>query len=222
MTSLQPIDLVCPVCDTHFQSRSVASTNSFGGKRTDFHERAAGAQPLPHLVHSCISCGYTGVAQSFVEGTEVSPQVRAMVLTQLTPRLAVHGLDTPSERYEAAARVADWRGEHPRHVADLLLRAAWCCVDDGDHEGERFFRRSAATRFEEALAMPGTVPEAERAVLTYLIGELWRRVGDARLAATWFDRVMSEIIDAEEQAWVLDAAQQQRDTPREWFGLPAE
>ena len=40
MTSLQPIDLVCPVCDNHFRSQSVVSTNSFGGKRTDFHERA--------------------------------------------------------------------------------------------------------------------------------------------------------------------------------------
>jgi len=68
--------------------------------------------------------------------------------------------------------------------------------------------------------MPGTVPDGERAVLTYLIGELWRRIGDARLAGVWFDRVRSEIIDAEEQGWVLEAAEQQRDMPREWFGLP--
>ena len=88
MTSLQPIDLVCPVCDNHFRSQSVLATNSFGGKRTDFHERAAGAQPLPYLVHCCSACGYSGVAQSFAEGTEVTPQVREKVLTVLTPRAA--------------------------------------------------------------------------------------------------------------------------------------
>ena len=47
MTTLQQIELRCPICDTRFRSQTVVSTNSFGGKRTDFHERAAGTQPPP-------------------------------------------------------------------------------------------------------------------------------------------------------------------------------
>src|SRR6185312_16823583 len=39
MTTLQQIESQCPICETHFRSQSVVSTNSFGGKRTDFHER---------------------------------------------------------------------------------------------------------------------------------------------------------------------------------------
>ena len=46
MTTLRQIELCCPVCDNEFKSQSVVSTNAFGGKRTDFHERAAGTQPL--------------------------------------------------------------------------------------------------------------------------------------------------------------------------------
>ena len=218
MTSLQPIDLVCPVCDNHFRSQAVVSTNSFGGKRTDFHERAAGTQPLPYLVHTCTACGFSGVERSFVEGSDVSPQVRSQVLTVLTPRVAQHQLDTPSERYHAAAQVAEWRGDHPRHIADLLLRAAWCCVDDGDHEGERYFRRAAVERFAEALELHDSVPRSERAVLTYLIGELWRRIGDMAQAESWFARVEDEIIDADDQRWIREATQQQRESPREWFG----
>ena len=42
MTTLQQIELQCPICETRFRSQTVVSTNSFGGKRTDFHERAAG------------------------------------------------------------------------------------------------------------------------------------------------------------------------------------
>jgi hypothetical protein len=196
----------------------VVSTNSFGGKRTDFHERAAGAQPLPYLVHTCTACGYSGVERNFVEGEDVTPEVRSQVLTVLTPRVAQHQLDTASERYHAAAQVAEWRGAHPRHIADLLLRAAWCCVDDGDHEGERFYRRAAAHRFTEALTQHGAVPAPERAVLTYLVGELWRRIGDGAQADRWFARVEDEIIDPEDQAWVKSAADQQRREPREWFG----
>ena len=109
-------------------------------------------------------------------------------------------------------------GLEARHVADLLLRAAWCCVDEGDIEAERFFRRKAAWKFEEALASFDGVARDERAVLTYLVGELWRRVGDTAQATAWFNRVSSEIVDAQTQQWVVDAARQQRDCPREWFG----
>lgn len=218
MTSLQPIDLVCPVCDNHFRSQSVVSTNSFGGKRTDFHERAAGAQPLPYLVHTCTACGYSGVERNYVEGADVSAHVRSQVLTVLTPRVAQRQLDTPSERYHAAAQVAEWEGAHPRRMADLLLKAAWCCVDDEDHEGERYYRRAAVQRFIEALASPDSVPVSDRAVLTYLVGELWRRVGDSQQAAEWLLRVESEIVDPDDQGWVREVARQQRESPREWFG----
>ena len=103
-------------------------------------------------------------------------------------------------------------------MADLLLRAAWCCVDEGDVEAERFFRRKAAWAFEQALESYDGVARDERAVLTYLVGELWRRAGDCRLASAWFNRVPGEVTDVQSQQWVLDAARQQRDCPREWFG----
>src|SRR5205085_10190462 len=123
-----------------------------------------------------------------------------------------------SEKYEAAAKVADWQGAEPRHVADLLLRAAWCCVDEGDIEAERYFRRKASWMFERSLNSFDGVAREERAVLTYLVGELWRRVGDGKNARGWFDRVNAEICDSQSQQWVIDASRQQRDCPREWFG----
>jgi uncharacterized protein len=55
-------------------------------------------------------------------------------------------------------------------------------------------------------------------VLTYLVGELWRRIGDIARAREWFDRVEDEMTDGETQGWVLEAAQQQKTSPREWFG----
>jgi len=55
-------------------------------------------------------------------------------------------------------------------------------------------------------------------VLTYLVGELWRRVGDLRQSHAWFNNVPAEVADTQTQQWVLDAARQQRDCPREWFG----
>src|SRR5918912_3280746 len=196
MTTLQQIDLRCPICDTVFRSQAVVSTNSFGGKRTDFHERAAGTQPLPYLIHMCSRCGFSGSERDFTEDAEVSPTLREHVWNELAPQIASAAV-TGSEKYEAAAKVAEWQGMEPRHIADLLLRAAWCCVDEGDVEAERYFRRKASWMFEEALSSFDGVPRDERAVLTYLVGELWRRIGDLRRSTAWFNRVSNEITDVQ-------------------------
>lgn len=216
MTTLQAIELRCPICDNRFKSQAVVSTNSFGGKRTDFHERAAGTQPLPYLIHMCGRCGYSGSERDFTEDADVSPMLKEHVWNELAPRLVAGA--PGSEKYEAAAKVAEWQSMEARYVADLLLRAAWCCVDEGDTEAERYFRRRAAWMFERALGTYDGVALEERAVLTYLVGELWRRVGDRKAAMAWFNLVPDEVVDPQAQQWVVDAARQQKDSPREWFG----
>jgi uncharacterized protein (DUF2225 family) len=216
MTTLRQIVLMCPVCGNNFQSQAVVSTNAFGGKRTDFHERAAGTQPLAYLVHMCGKCGYSGGESDFNPEGELSPLLREHVLNELTP--SVSFFITGSAKYEAAAKVAEWQGVEERTIADLLLRAAWCCVDEGDTEAERYFRRHAAWMFERALRKYDGVVIEERAILTYLVGELWRRVGDLGQARTWFDKVQDEASDNDDQHWVVAAAEQQRTDPQEWFG----
>ncbi len=216
MTTLRQIRLTCPVCGNRFGSQAVLSTNSFGGKRTDFHERAAGTQPLPYFIHVCSGCGYAGSERDFSDEADVTFTLKEHLLTELAPRITMTVL-TGSDKYELAARVAEWQGAEPRRIADLYLRAAWCCVDEGDIEAERYFRRHAAWMFEKALVSFDGVECNERAVLTYLAGELWRRIGDLGQARVWFDRVAEEITDPLAQQWVVDAARQQRDCAREWF-----
>ena len=213
MTRLHQIELTCPICSFAFGSLTVVSANLVG-KRTDFHERTEGAQPLPYLVHTCSKCGYTGGERDF-DNDAVEPSVKEHVWDELAPKLPSGPL-TGSEKYELAAKVAVWQSADSRRVADLFLRAAWCCVDEGDVEAERYFRRHAAWGFENALESQ-QVDADERAMVTYLVGELWRRIGDVRRAQQWFDGVQSEITNLEAQTWVLNAARQQRDQPREWF-----
>jgi uncharacterized protein len=216
MTTLRQIELSCPICQNSFQSQAVVTTNAFGGKRTDFHERAAGTQPLAYLIHMCSECGYSGGERDFANECEISPLLKEHVLNELAP--CATQLNTGSGKYEAAAKVAEWQGLEERHIADLLLRAAWCCVDEGDIEAERYFRRHAAWMFERALAKYDGVPTEERAVLTYLVGELWRRIGDLRQSKSWLENVPDEVTDAASQHWVIAAAEQQLTDPQEWFG----
>lgn len=216
MTTLHLIELTCPVCDSEFSSQTVVATNGFGGKRTDFHERAAGMQPLPYFVHLCAHCGYAGVTRDFGKDVDPSDLLKEQVWNELAPALRA-SLPSGSLKYEHAAKVAAWQGSDARYLADLYLRAAWCCVDEGDTEAERYFRRHAAWAFAEALSEYDGVPDDERAVITYLIGELWRRIGDDTQAEEWFDRVADEVTEPAAQGWVLEVAAQQKVEPREWF-----
>src|ERR1700750_1342741 len=104
MTTLRQIELRCPVCDTEFKSQSIVSKNAFGGKRTDFHERAAGTQPLAYLIHMCSECGYSGGEADFTASADVSPVLKQQVFKELAPLRPA--LVCGSEKYEAAAKVA--------------------------------------------------------------------------------------------------------------------
>src|SRR5258707_15371012 len=89
MTTLQQVELQCPICETPFRSQTVVSTNSFGGKRTDFHELAAGTQPLPYLIHTCNRSGSSGADPDFTEETEISPVLKERVWNGVAPCITV-------------------------------------------------------------------------------------------------------------------------------------
>jgi uncharacterized protein len=220
MTTLHDITLQCPICTTWFASTAVARPGRPAGMRTDFHQRVDGPPPLQYHIHLCPDCGFAGPRDDFGADELCADGIgaRSEAATSpsdvpRTPGASVAG----SEKYEAAAAAAVRRGSRPREVAELLIRAAWCCVDEHDIEAERYFRRQAARTFEAALARYDEVGREERAMITYMVGELWRRTGDRRVAASWFDRVQNEVVDVTTQRWVVDLAAQQRDDPREWL-----
>jgi uncharacterized protein (DUF2225 family) len=216
MTALRQIELCCPSCGCRFTSQVVVTTNALGGKQTDFHEFASGIQPLPYQIHMCHRCGYSGGERDFTEQVEISPLVREHVWNELSPHVSEYV--AASEKYAAAAKVAEWQNADPRCIGDLWLRAAWCCVEEGDTEAERYYRRYAAWSLERALADYDCIALEERAIVTYLVGELWRRIGDIKQANAWFDRVEQEVADVSTQQWVIDAARRQKTDPQEWFG----
>jgi len=184
-------------------------------RRTDFQLTTGSAPILSCGVQLCERCGFAGRPDLFRAGEEITFELRQHVWSELTPRLSSSALPT-SEKYEFAAKVAAWDGAGSPELGDLWLRAAWCCVDEGDIEAERYYRRHAAWAFEEALDAYA-VDRAERAAVTYLVGELWRRIGDTARAADWFERVEDEVTNRREQAWLVQWAKRQRDDPRECF-----
>ena len=220
MATLRQIRLRCPVCESNFASLTANSPPATQNRRSDFREVGPGRNVLPYLVHVCPTCGYAGLVEQFDATVDITIEVRDRVWEELTPRLpAVPSMLllplAGSEKYESAAKVAEWQGADARYVAELWLRAAWCCEDENDVEAERYFRRKAAWSFAEALETYDGVARDERAAITYLVGELWRRIGDDLQAAAWFARVSREIIDSTAQEHILAIARRQAQQPDE-------
>ncbi len=99
-------------------------------------------------------------------------------------------------------------------VARTYLTAAWCCDDDNMTEEESSYRRHAIEHYETALR-EGTLPISEVAPVTYLIGELYRRVGETEEAARWFDRVPDAAAPLPAPQWLIDLAEAQKTNPRD-------
>ena len=216
MMTLQWIDLHCPVCESTFESMAALSSTDSGQQYVEPTSASAQAAMLPFLVHVCRRCGYAGGADDFGDGIEISDSLRDFVWTELSPKLGT-SVRIPwlaltvagSEKYEGAAQIAERRGVDARTVAELWVRAAWCCVDEEDTEAERYYGRFAARWFAKAMDLYGEVHPDERADMAYQLGELWLRIGDTKNAAAWFERVAEEIVDPDLQRSLMYAAQLQ-------------
>ena len=108
------------------------------------------------------------------------------------------------KKYEFAALIAERRGDPNREVGELYLRGAWCCQLKKEEEEEKYCRRKAIEFFEKAFK-DDEIGE-EKAVYTYLVGELYRRIGDMENMVFWFDRVNEVAGKCEELKWLVDLA----------------
>ena len=216
MTTFMQLEVDCPCCGTKFDTHVLTSTNNFGGQTTDFHQRAVGFEPLAFMISTCPECGFTAASEGFSRAA-ITDDLRRRVNFELRPLVADRVPDTPKQ-YEFAALIAGWRGDGAERVGDLYLRAAWCAAEFGSRSDELRYRQAAIEHFEQTLDFE-VLPDERRLTLTYLVGELYRRIDQADTAREWFDRVLAEA-DGSDDASIqrlAAAARQQRDEPHDTF-----
>lgn len=213
MTTFFPMKLTCPNCAKEFSVQILGSTNNFGGRTTDFRPIAAGSQPITAYLHTCPRCGFTGGRRRY--GEPVGPRLAAFIAERITP-LVRDEQPVAWRRFEFAAWIEREQDGDPEQIADYYLHAAWCCEDDGVAEVEennQYYRRQAIEYFERALEH-GKVAAENTGVVTYLIGELYRRVGEPETAAVWYDKAI-ELSRSMGQEQIAELAGRQKTDPQE-------
>ncbi|MCA9753985.1 MAG: DUF2225 domain-containing protein [bacterium] len=213
--TFKPEIQVCPVCEARFEVPSVRSCGSHGAD-SDFRPHCWGYDPLEDQVQACRECGFAGYPEDFREG--VTENVIRKIRKFLTPR--TRDLKRPSAaffRYEFLALIYEWEDRSSLEVADSFLRASWVARSRQNREKERLYQRESVRRFEEALEIGECGDQSQRAVISYLVGDLHRRLNRRRRAETWFHRSREElalVADSDEGlAWLSDQIKRQLESP---------
>lgn len=215
MTTLIEETIRCPVCGTEFETTLVASTNQMG-THTDFRPVAMGVQAYFFFVHTCPECFFSATREFFDE--EIEDELKGEIRRKtLLYKEKMSLLDpSPAYKYLLAALCAEEMHLAHTVVADLYLRGAWCAADEELPELEKQMRRDAVNKYMEGLKA-NEVEEEEEAQITYLIGELLRRIGEVEEAEKWFRKVASKVKNRVKQRWLIQSAKQQIDEPKEFF-----
>ncbi|MDP6460885.1 MAG: DUF2225 domain-containing protein [Gemmatimonadota bacterium] len=207
---------ICPVCEARFQSVTPLCTGSHAAD-SDFRPHFWGADPLGAQVQSCEECGFSGYAQDYLDGVEES--VLRKIRKFLSPRVRDISLpDTAFYKYEFLALIYEWEDRSSLEVGDSFLRASWMARTVANREKERLYQREAVRRFEEALEIGECEDPETRAVVSYLVGDIHRRLNRRRRAEGWFLRAREEYDLLEERTrtsveWLGDQIARQMESP---------
>jgi uncharacterized protein (DUF2225 family) len=206
----------CPVCEARFRVSAVDCCGSHGSD-SDFRPVYWGPDPLESFVHACPECGFSGYAEDYREG--VTETVIRKIRKFLTPRIRdLKRPNSPFFKYEFLALIYEWEDRASLEVGDSFLKASWVARARQNREKERLYQREAVRRFEEALEIGECQDQAQRAVVSYLVGDLHRRLNRRRRAETWFCRARDEyvLVDAEheeELSWLGEQIRRQIENP---------
>lgn len=211
MTTFFKSNELCPVCQHSVTVTHLSSTN-YMGQHSDFHRLTMGFSPLPLLMNTCPQCGYSGSAKDFSEPEAISDTFKQQIIENLQSIVTSQPL-TAGRRYELFALQQEIKGAEPHELADYYLRASWAARDEGDPR-EAVYQQFAAQLFQKALET-GEMNEADIGPVTYLIGELNRRLGHVDEAHRWFTRVIEHAQQDESWLRLAELALRQRDTPQD-------
>ncbi len=213
MSATRQIELDCWVCGERFE-REEPRAYAVTGRGSDLCPKPVGFNPLPLLLHTCPTCGFTADGRGF-DPSQSDSQVREWVLAGGLARVTEGMPDTDYARYEVAALChVRRRDPSPLQLAEYYLAASWLAQLEEAAEMIRDYQEKAAQYLEQAL-LAGELEDKERAVMTYLVGELRRRVGEFEAALKLFDEAAIEFAHHGGPKWMVRALNQQARMARE-------
>jgi uncharacterized protein len=197
----------CPVCSAGFSARVVESV-THQGQDSDFYPHYLGDDPLPFFLVQCPECRFCAYPDDYDSKGENQGGIKQGKIRSILEQPLVKKLPDDARRFYLAAKIYEEFKRNPYHIGSLYLRGSWVCRREENRRAEIELQQ-LAVKFLRASVERSTVANPDNLpVVTYLVGELYRRLEDRDAAREWFGSVEEALVDAEQQ-WILDMAKKQ-------------
>lgn len=211
--------LECPVC---FEKIEVVKVKQkyirVKSRDTDFCVYYEGINPLFYDVWICNNCGYASQSYKFEKVSLVEAK-----LIQKNVSMRWHKREMNTERdleaaiqaFEIALLNAANRNAKNSEVARLCIRLAWLNRFKDDKEEEKKYLEFALKNFIMTYSNERfPVEKLDAPNCMYIIGELYRRLGNPIEASNWFSKVLSSP-EAKLQPSIIEMARDQLQVAKE-------
>lgn len=186
----------CPVCDHHFSTIAVKKKAYKVERRdSDFRSYYKEIDPLYYDVWICSKCGYAALQNHFLT---ITTKRAGFVKEWITPRWVERELNKEVdingalERYKLALITAQITKAKAGELGIICLKIAWLYREKESLEKENEFLQHALEMLLQAFNSERPPIEGmDEYTVMYLIGELYRRVGNSEEAALWMSKIIS-------------------------------
>jgi len=188
--------VVCPVCGSETKIKA-PKKGSFRmlKKDSDLMQNYEGVNPLFYGIEFCNECGYASLPAYF---NTIRENQKNLIINNVSLKWKKnlypdeYTVDVAIKQHKLALLNAVVKESLPSEKALICLRISWFYRMKEDNENERRFQEQCITAFEQAY-MSENLPVGglDNWTLLYLIGELYRRIGNNEKASSYFSQVLT-------------------------------
>lgn len=207
------VEKECPVCQKKFSVTRTRGRQTLVKQDSDFCSHFQEVNPYYYTVWVCSHCGYAA-ADTYFENLSVSAQDKiAKFLAERTVHVNYSGTRTREQvigAYKLAIFFAELIAAPDSRMAELYLKLAWIYREGEDHEDEKATLALACEHYEQALLRERLpIGNLSESAVSYLIGELSRRLGQTEKALLYLGKVVESpaakleprVINLAREAW---------------------
>lgn len=186
----------CPVCSKEFTTKKVRMSKLRILKRDeDFLNYYNTENPIKYSIFVCPNCGYAAFENKF---DDIRKDQVGVIIDNISSRWnkrdfgGIRSLDEGIESYKLALFVGTLLKVKKLEQGNICLNLGWLYRLEEKKNEEARFLKLARDQFIEAYnteSLAGSNMDDSK--LSYLIGELSRRINDREEALSWFNTCLS-------------------------------
>ena len=190
-------EVTCPVCSHTFITNNYRSKSlTVLKKEDDFHEIYGVINPIAFDIWVCPECLYAAKKEDY---ETINPEVLEKIAMDKSMRKKAAGdidfnlvrdYETGIMSYRLAFMCYQFRRATFAFIGSLHLKCAWLARERGDAELEKRELKSVIENYETAFSIGEKISgQISEVGVLYLIGELYRRLGDSNMAVKYLMKV---------------------------------